>query len=1581
LGVPIGQDWNDLSNFNASTVKAIVWSSTHLPVEVFVEPLALDRFGKPIVFWEQKVRPGEPMGVYYATDETDLVGAKYNGTSWVTNYISQDLNLPLRVRRGGFAVQNDADGKIHIWMPVGGQTYFKYKPIEDVDNVGVTKFGSGTNNYEYVDDGFTYCDGNLSYLRLSTTLPDKVSFKKTGSWDTAKSIISVRVKAVVKRKGDPSNRPAFFKFYLDSATGSEQDSPILSTTLASWSSYSSEWLTNPWTSASWTKSNIDSNLYFGIKSYGTADAIDITRLNLEIRYTLATDDEQFGAETWELISDSGLSWIKREVTRNSQWGVPIYSNEPYLIQNQMRPVWSAGSDIFVLADRDYGFMQPSGQDIKLYYGTAQIDRIADYLNLDSSTFQFKLQSTVNALKRSSTKDYYVYYGNKNSTSKPKSDPHNVYLLFEGWETLPKDSTAYGVEHTVNNWEANRDYYSNRLKYRIYSSPPEHSNKVYAGDRTLELQAPLHLATTFSQLYDNFYIDYAYWKEDSEATHKGLTLTLSSVFGSTSKSVSLGFYNNSTEVDPFYSYNERTTGTIQAPVTKYVDSSLSGLYTYVHPQVMHNFAAQVNNRGFSYWIDGNPIAIEVPSQLSKIRKIYFKSSVSSYLSPDYLDEIRIRYKLEKSTAYMFTSPNLTDAVMYYEADSTLPLHGYDAHHNFSSNLDQITSFYTRFYIQNSDATNYGPINHYFKLVPCTAQSYVNGIDRWTKRVTIQTNGASNSVSTAVSFYCTTLPGPRSFKINYYKATHNDGTSIDVATALGSFTSVISSACAYHIGVKDPIINVQPQQNRGFYFDYALQGIGGNIFQMDYLINGYINNKPLPISYTASDVKKSKVKISYTTQDYKQSKIKVSYSAQTVGISKVKVSYNSQTVGYSKFKISSTTQTIGYSKFKIASTTQTYSYSKVKISSSTQTTGISKIGLSYTATDYIKSKVKISYNAQTDIYSKIKISSTTQDYIKSKVLISYGAASVIPSKVKLSSTTQSILPSKIRMSSSTKTTGISKVRLSYGTQDYRYSKIKISYTGTDYIKSKVRISYGAAFSLLSKVRISYNAVSFNYAKIKLSYTTQDYLKSKVRLSYGANSVNQSKIKLSSTTQDYKQSKIRLSYGAAFSNLSKVRLSYGAVSYSYSKVKISTTTQDYSKSKIRISCTANAVFSSKVRLSYSSITNNYSKFRISYGATLSSLSKVRVSYSAASYNYSKIRISSTAQYYTQSKVKISYNAANAFSSKIKLSSTTTSNIYSKVKLSYTAAQVQASKVRLSFSSIDTKVSKVKLSYTSTTNQYSKFKISFNSANSTGSKVRISYSSKNVLLSKVRISYNSQLTIYSKIKLGYSAVSSNVSKIYLRYTAGFVPSEKSKIRLSFNAGAISTSKIKLSTTTSGYLNSKVRISYNSAFSLTSKIKISYTAKTTSISKFYVSFGAKNSYYSKVRLSYNSIVVYGLISKIHLSFTVQSGLCVSKLSLSFTSEDKQGKIVSHKSKDQIGQYDIHLKIKDHKPTKTFRTLSSSPSYGSQDGRSQADEFSIDWRSQSSTSLAVGTVYGMLFIKEHKSGTIRNKRNFPRITE
>jgi hypothetical protein len=38
------------------------------------------------------------------------------------------------------------------------------------------------------------------------------------------------------------------------------------------------------------------------------------------------------------------------------------------------------------------------------------------------------------------KDYYIYYGNKNATTNPKADPHNIYFLFENWEKFQRNDT-------------------------------------------------------------------------------------------------------------------------------------------------------------------------------------------------------------------------------------------------------------------------------------------------------------------------------------------------------------------------------------------------------------------------------------------------------------------------------------------------------------------------------------------------------------------------------------------------------------------------------------------------------------------------------------------------------------------------------------------------------------------------------------------------------------------------------------------------------------------------------------------------------------------------------------------------------------------------------------------------------------------------------------------------------------------------------------------------------------------------------------------------------------------------------------
>jgi hypothetical protein len=410
------------------------------PYLIFTENLTLTRDGEPVIFWEQKINPGNPApgGHGAATEETDIccarwtkdVGPSIEVGSWDISNISQDHNTMLRVRRSGLGVMGDTDGKTHMYMPVSAQTYQRYLPTSDIKHTNCSTF-STPSFYEEVDDGLTICDGKTSYVTVGSH--GTLLFGHTGTILSNKTILETQVEAVIRRRGAVNSAVKLTLKHKDTENDSDELAVEGNTH-------------NPYEFWEYYRGDFDvcgsvSTLQWGLRNTSNY-SFDVSRVLLKIKYTKNTDDEIFGTEIYEFTSMNGTLWSNPiEKSRNSHLGVPIMNNEHHLTQGVIKVIYCSGKDVFLLTNEteDAGFVLSSGMDFKLYYGGNEIDRIVDYPNLNESTVRFRVYGTIIEDAPSSGVEYYIYYGNKNETVNPLADPNNVYPFFENWETTD-DST-------------------------------------------------------------------------------------------------------------------------------------------------------------------------------------------------------------------------------------------------------------------------------------------------------------------------------------------------------------------------------------------------------------------------------------------------------------------------------------------------------------------------------------------------------------------------------------------------------------------------------------------------------------------------------------------------------------------------------------------------------------------------------------------------------------------------------------------------------------------------------------------------------------------------------------------------------------------------------------------------------------------------------------------------------------------------------------------------------------------------------------------------------------------------------------
>ena len=446
------------STVDYNTSKAIVIADDHL-ARTFIECLELDTSGSPIVFWEQKTIPKA------ATNETYLVCATWSGSAWVTHYISDQVNRMLRVRRSSIGLGRDKDNVIRAIMPVRARTWWHFNPTADLDSVAITR-KSEASNYLEVDEGPTDCDKDGSYFDVGSG--GKASFSSTTDMiDGTREIFTLEIRAIVKHLGVSSS----CYLYVDNGT-TEYNSASIGVTLSTYEEKSATWDTNPFTSAAWTKSDLDS-LQFGIKQAG-ANSFRVTRVFARAHYTLESDEEWGASEIFELTSsDNGATWqMSRELSRNSGIGIPIMNSAHHLHNNRIHVIWTSGFDLFYLTDKRFGLVRFTGNDLRVYYAGVEIDRVLDYANKNETVIHIKCQAEIPANRRAGADDYYVYSGNPNEATAAKSDPHGVYHRdFNNWEQHAQYADLNGQDGwTVSGGTA-----------QAYSSPPDVSNKVGAGE--------------------------------------------------------------------------------------------------------------------------------------------------------------------------------------------------------------------------------------------------------------------------------------------------------------------------------------------------------------------------------------------------------------------------------------------------------------------------------------------------------------------------------------------------------------------------------------------------------------------------------------------------------------------------------------------------------------------------------------------------------------------------------------------------------------------------------------------------------------------------------------------------------------------------------------------------------------------------------------------------------------------------------------------------------------------------------------------------------------------------------------------
>lgn len=748
---------------------------------IFSETLVLDKFGEPIVFWEQKWKTGAP------TNETNLVAAKWSANvggagSWTLIYVSDQVNALLRVRRSSVGIMTDRDGLIKCYMPVNSKTYYRLAPTGDVDSVGVTR-KSEASNYLEVDDGFTNCDGDGSYFDLAATT-GKASFPTTGSFPSNLTILAVEVEAACKWLAAPSS---YYKLYLNNGTTDAEGSANLVSD-ATYQLVTNSWTQNPFTSAAWQASEIGA-LKFGIKNTGTT-SFRVSRIMLKVYYLVASDDEFFSAEIRELTSaDNGLTWTSREISRNSGIGVPIMNHKHHLTNDTIEMVWCSGNDIFYYADKPFGLAQRSGIDIRMFYGDTEIHRIIDYANMAASMIYFKVQETIAANRTAGPKDYFLYLGNPNEATQPLSDPNQVFKFFENWETFARNANPNGVR----GWSVSGTT-------AVYSSPPDHANKVWAGEKAVQTVTSAILDQTLGSALQNLYIIASAWLESGNGYLGFRAVDASDVHFAVA-------VNTSTN-KAAYSLN----GTwADDPVIK----GASNHYW--------RMAIQVTANGCSAWFMGRLLCRE-KTAITSVDKLQLVSPGNAFF-----DYIWVMYRLEKAVGIVTGSPGPTPYMGYNTDHGVTWQDGYDA--KIVTVNSRIIKLAVKITAQNGLET--GTASFHIRI--CNGTTYNPDAIEASATGTVVVTATTGSFSTTLTF-SDLAQGQKTIKVDYYSWT---------GSSPSDTTIYVDDVTEYNM-TKEPAIVLQAAEIRGFTFDASLIGPRTFLFTFGMSVTAWALNQALGIA---------------------------------------------------------------------------------------------------------------------------------------------------------------------------------------------------------------------------------------------------------------------------------------------------------------------------------------------------------------------------------------------------------------------------------------------------------------------------------------------------------------------------------------------------------------------------------------------------------------------------------------------------------------------------------------------------------------------------------------------------------------
>jgi len=208
-----------------------------------------------------------------------------------------------------------------------------------------------------------------------------------------------------------------------------------------------------------------------------------------------TDSAWWGAELVEWYShDRGSTWDLRYITRRSSLGIGMVNGKHNIENNQIEIVSNAGYDVYYYSDiKEYGRMQDGGEDVVCIYsgGNSEVDvptnTIADFWNEEETKIYYELATTIPTARAYDTAGmHYLYYGKMTSTPYVYN-PKKIFGIYENFESYEVPSfintsvwPLYNILH--NDWQ-------------VVNSESTHTNKIFSGDKSLQMQKQIGTVTT------------------------------------------------------------------------------------------------------------------------------------------------------------------------------------------------------------------------------------------------------------------------------------------------------------------------------------------------------------------------------------------------------------------------------------------------------------------------------------------------------------------------------------------------------------------------------------------------------------------------------------------------------------------------------------------------------------------------------------------------------------------------------------------------------------------------------------------------------------------------------------------------------------------------------------------------------------------------------------------------------------------------------------------------------------------------------------------------------------------------------